>query len=100
VAIELTLFHAPTDPQSIAGARADQLHGLSVQLSNECQCGSRIAAIGEGKGPHRVTLFCNRCEEHRGWLPNEAHVFLTEVVRIFGTPKTPIKIQRKQSKGE
>jgi hypothetical protein len=98
--IELALFPAPPHPQSIAGARADQLHGLSVQLSDKCRCGSSVAIIGEGKGPHRAALFCNRCEQHRGWMPNEAHAFLSEVVRIFGTPKTPIRVRRKQTIGE
>ena len=63
----------------------DPLCGLAVQLFDRCQCGSYDAVIGEGKGPHRASLFCNRCEKHRRWMANEAHVFVTEVVKKFGS---------------
>ena len=88
------------DSRRRADAPIDPLHGLSAQLSDTCQCGSREAIIGEGKGPHRAAFFCSRCESHRGWMANEAHAFVSEVVKKFGKPTTPIKIRRKRSKGE
>jgi hypothetical protein len=74
---------------------ADFLRGLAVQLSDRCRCcGSYDAVIGEGKGPHRAAFFCSRCERHRGWMANEAHAFVSEVVNKFGKPPTLIKIRR------
>ena len=74
---QLDLFAAPSDRRRhLAAAPADPLCGLAVQLSDRCQCGSYDAVIGEGKGPHRASLFCNRCERHRRWMANEAHAFL------------------------
>lgn len=79
----------------------DHLRGLAVQLSDGCpSCGSRDAIIGKGKGPCHAALFCTRCARHRGWVPNQAHAFVTEVVKKFGRPITPIRIQRKQNAGE
>jgi hypothetical protein len=98
--IQFDLFAASSDPLNHADLRIDPLHGLSVQLSDVCQCGSCDAVIGEGKGPHRASLFCRQCERHRGWMPNEAHAFVAEVVKKFGKLTTPIRIQRKRSEGE
>jgi hypothetical protein len=92
--IQLDLFPQLTE------APTDFSHGLVVQLSDCCQCGSCDTVIGEGKGPHSASLFCSRCERHRGWIANEAHVFVTEVVKKFGKPTTPIKIRPQQSEGE
>jgi hypothetical protein len=33
-------------------------------------------------------------------MPNKAHAFVTELVKRFGKPTTPIRIQREKSKGE
>jgi hypothetical protein len=83
--MQLDLFAAPADRRRhLAAAPADPLCGVAVQLSDRCQRGSYDAVIGEGKGPHRASLFCNRCEKHRRWMANEAHVFVAEVVRKFG----------------
>ena len=93
--IQLHLFAAPSDRgRHLTAAPADPLRGLTVQLSDRCQCGSYDAVIGEGKGPHRASLFCSRCERHRGWMANEAHVFVTAVVKKFGKPTAPIRIRR------
>ena len=94
---QLDLFASSAAPQSNAQAPIDLLHGLSAQLSDTCQCGSTDAIIGEGKGPHRASLFCGRCGKHRGWMPNEAHAFVTAVVQKFGNPTTSIRIRRKQT---
>jgi hypothetical protein len=64
--IQLDLFEVLSDPPRHADVPIDPLHGLSVQLSDSCQCGSCDVVIGEGKGPHRASLFCRRCDGHRG----------------------------------
>jgi hypothetical protein len=95
---QLDLFTAPANqPSRSPTTPADPLCGLVVQLSDRCRCGSCHAVIGEGKGPHRASLFCSRCEKHRGWMANEAHVFVAEVVKNFGKPKVPIRIQRSKN---
>jgi hypothetical protein len=98
MAIQLDFFTASSS--QFAAAPADSLHGLAVQLSDCCQCGSCDAVIGEGKGSHRVSFLCSFCERHRGWMANEAHAFVSEVVNKFGKPTTPIRVQRKKSTGE
>jgi hypothetical protein len=99
--IQRDLFAAPSDRRRhLAAAPADPLRGLAVQLSDRCQCGSHDVVIGEGKGPHRASLFCSRCEKHRGWMANEAHAFVAEVVKKFGKPTAPIKIQRRKNNKE
>jgi hypothetical protein len=99
--VQLDLFTAPANQlRRSAAAPADPLNGLVVQLSDRCRCGSCHAVIGEGKGPHRASLFCARCEGHRGWMPNEAHAFVAEVIRKFGKPKVPIRIQRSKTNKE
>jgi hypothetical protein len=99
--IQLDLFTAQSDPpRQLAAAPADCLLGLTVCLADACQCGSQISVIGEGKGPHRASLFCGLCDRHRGWMANEAHAFVSSVVTEFGKPTTPIKVRRKTSEGE
>jgi hypothetical protein len=97
---QFDLFATPPDPLRHADVPIDPLHGLFVQLSDTCQCGSRDVAVGEGKGPHRASFFCSRCDRHRGWMSNEAHAFLTEVVKNFGKPTVPIRIRRKKNEGD
>ena len=96
VTMQLNLFASSANSQGSAPAPIDPLHGLSAQLSDTCQCGSHDAVIGEGKGPHAASLFCNGCERHRGWMANEIHLFVAEIVKKFGKPTTPIRIQRKK----
>ena len=95
--IQLHLFAAPSDRGRHLTAAADPLRGLAVQLSDSCQCGSYDAVIGEGKGPHRASLFCSKCERHRGWMANEAHAFVTQVIEKFGKPTAPIRIRRNRT---
>ena len=98
--MQFDLFTASSNSPRHADGLIDPLHGLSAQLSDTCQCGSHDAVIGEGKGSHRAAFFCSRCEGHRGWMANEAHAFIAEVVKKFGKPTKPIKIRRNNSEGE
>jgi hypothetical protein len=96
--IQLNRFTARVDPQRRSNAPIDLLYGLSAQLSDTCQCGLHDAVIGEGKGPHRAAFFCSQCERHRGWMANEAHAFVTALIRKFGKPPRPIRIRRQKTK--
>jgi hypothetical protein len=98
--MQLELFAGPVESQSHERVPIDPLYRLFAQLSDTCRCGSSDAVIGEGKGSHRAAFFCGRCEGHRGWMANEAHAFVAEVVKKFGKTTKPIKIRRKQSEGE
>ena len=73
-------------------AASDVLLGLAVELPDHCHCGSTLAAIEAGVGPHCAGLRC-ACGRHRGWLATAAHKFLTETVRRFGRPTEPIQIR-------
>jgi hypothetical protein len=93
--MQLDLFTAQSDPpRQLAAVPTDCLDDLAVRLADACQCGSHIAVIGEGKGPHRASFLCGRCDRHRGLMGNEAHAFVASVVRKFGKPTKPIRIQR------
>ena len=70
------------------------LAGLIVSLPDACRCGADVARIGPPAGPHLAELRCARCERHRGWLPRQAHAFLTEIINKFGRPTDPIAIRR------
>lgn len=97
---QLDLFAAPLDPPHRADVPINPLHGSSVQLSDTCQCGSCDVVIGEGKGAHRAAFFCSQCDRHRGWMANEVHSFVVQVIQKFGKSTTPIRIRRKRSKEE
>ena len=73
------------------------LVGLAVKLPDACRCKTNVAQIGAPCGPHLAELRCVRCERHRGWLPREAHQFLTEITSRFGRPTEPIAIRRGKS---
>jgi hypothetical protein len=51
---------APVEPKPYAS-----IGGLTVHLDKHCRCGSTIAVIVEGKGPHAAALQCPRCETFR-----------------------------------
>jgi hypothetical protein len=53
-------------------------------------CGSNVAAIHPGRGPHAAELRCADCGAHRGWMPAEAHTFLNQMAARFGAPSEPI----------
>jgi hypothetical protein len=73
------------------------LLGLPVRLPDLCHCGSTLAAIESGRGPHIAGLRC-ACGQHRGWLSRASHKFLTETVRRFGRPTQPIRIRAPQAR--
>src|SRR6516225_5717211 len=52
--MQFDLFTTPSDAPA---APTDPVQGVSVRLSDRCQCGSCDAVIGEGKGPHRHRCF-------------------------------------------
>ena len=67
------------------------IHGLAVRLPDRCSCGSREAIIGGGKGRLGASLFCSRCESHRGLLPVQVHTFLTRSSTCLDAPPHPPK---------
>ena len=73
-------------------AASDLLLGLPVELPDLCHCGSILAAIEAGAGPHHAGLRC-ACGRHRGWVSTAAYNFLTETVKWFGRPTEPIQIR-------
>jgi hypothetical protein len=73
-------------------AAPDALLGLPVQLPDLCRCGSMLATIEVGCGPHRAGLRC-ACGRHRGWVSGVCHKFLTETVKRFGRPTESIRIR-------
>jgi hypothetical protein len=79
----------------VAEAPAGPLDGLAVRLPDRCRCGRHVAQIARGVGPHLAALECVHCRMFRGWLPREAHRFLTELVNKFGRPIEPIAIRRR-----
>jgi hypothetical protein len=84
---QLNMFVATPEERS-------PLIGLTVRLPDHCRCGSDVARIGPPVGPHLAELRCAHCGHHRGWLPRQAHQFLTETVNTFGRPSEPIAIRR------
>src|SRR5262245_54799640 len=88
---QLDLLEQATSPA------ADVLFGLSVQLPDLCRCGSTLASIEAGRGPHCAGLRC-ACGRHRGWVSGASHKFLTETVRRFGRPAQPIRIRASQAR--
>jgi hypothetical protein len=71
-------------------------HGLRVQLKTgrRCECGSDMAIVGRGDGPHAAELTCARCRAHRAWLSHETASWISTVTSKFGAPTTPIILRR------
>jgi hypothetical protein len=80
-----------------ATSNADSLLGLTVQLPDLCRCGSSLASIEAGRGPHHAGLRC-ACGRHRGWVSGASHKFLTEAVKRFGRFTEPIQIRALQAR--
>ena len=80
-------MRAPRQPIDLA-------HGLVVRLPAACRCGSEVATIAAGAGPHAAALRCLRCERHCRWLSHQEHQFIAEIVAKFGRPIAPIAIRR------
>jgi hypothetical protein len=74
-------------------ATADPLIGMEVNLPRHCQCGHDTLHIGPGRGPHRGSLHCARCQRHCGWLSHESAKFLYEVINHFGRPTKPVCVR-------
>jgi hypothetical protein len=72
----------------------DRSHGLAMQMPSVCQCGTALAVIGPGKGPHAAALHCAECDVHRGWVPHATHRFLIELINRFGQPAEPIVVRQ------
>ena len=53
-------------------------------------CGSNVATVHIGRGPHAAELRCGDCGAHRGWMPKEAHAFLIQTAARFGVRTEPI----------
>jgi hypothetical protein len=77
-----------------AHAVNDDLVGLAITLPEHCpRCSGHAAVVGAGRRPHVAAILC-LCGRHLGWMSHEAFSFLSETVRRFGRPTTPIQIRR------
>jgi hypothetical protein len=68
--------------------------GLVVDLQDACACGTNLAVIGAGSGPHLASLRCQACDHHRGWVSRQSYNFLTKTTEQFGRTDEPIKVRR------
>jgi hypothetical protein len=90
VNLQLDLFQEGTTPPNV-------LFGLHVELPDLCCCGSRLAVIEAGRGPHHAGLRC-ACGRHRGWVSGASHKVLTEAVKRFGRFTEPTRIRALQAR--
>jgi hypothetical protein len=70
---------------------ADPLIGRAVCIATVCwRCGTNVALINPGRGPHAAELRCRNCDAHYQWLSHAAHQaiakFLAEIGNQFGAP--------------
>jgi hypothetical protein len=69
---------------------ADPVMGKAVQTNKGCLCGTSIAVICAGRGPHAAELRCQNCDRHVQWLSHADHQavarFLDEFGNQFGAP--------------
>src|SRR5262245_44754025 len=67
------------------------LASLRAQLPDSCRhCGSKIATIARGRGPHAAELKRQICDLRRGRLSKSTADALTKVVNLFGAPTAPV----------
>ena len=74
-----------------------------MKLPNTCsKCGDLVAIVGPGKPPHCVSLLCQSCGLHRGWISRANYTFLNEVISKFGAPREPVafRISQYETGGE
>jgi hypothetical protein len=70
---------------------ADPLIGTALAM-NECcgRCGTNVAIICAGDGPHHAQLRCRNCDQHWQWLSRADYettrTFLAEITDHFGAP--------------
>jgi len=71
---------------------ADPLWGLQAYMPRPCSCGHDLFQMGVGRGPHRVSLYCTKCEGYGGDLANAAARFLAAVICRFGRLTEPVVV--------
>jgi hypothetical protein len=91
--MESVVMNIGIQPDLFPNTARDPVLGLTARLQKPCRCGSTLATIGAGKGPHAVALYCEQCAVHRGWASHETHRFLTEIIKNFGLPTEPVTIK-------
>jgi hypothetical protein len=70
---------------------ADPLIGRAVCIATACfRCGTNVALINPGRGPHAAELRCRNCDAHRQWLSHTDYEtiarFFAEFENQFGAP--------------
>jgi hypothetical protein len=70
---------------------ADPLIGRAVCIETVCwRCGTNVALINPGRGPHAAELRCRNCDAHRQWLSHTDYETITrfyaEIENKFGAP--------------
>jgi uncharacterized protein (DUF736 family) len=59
-------------------------------MNETCGCGTNVAVICAGRGPHVGELRCRNCDAHWQWLSRldyeTARAFITEVNNLWGAP--------------
>jgi hypothetical protein len=70
---------------------ADPLVGRTVCLATACwRCGTNVALINPGRGPHAAELRCRNCDSHVQWLSQADYTtianFFAEFENQFGAP--------------
>jgi hypothetical protein len=64
--------------------------GIVVHPPGRCSCSTELAVIDDTG----TILRCSTCLALRGRLSQPTCDFITETIRLFGTPTTPITIRR------
>jgi hypothetical protein len=91
--MQLDLF-TPSSAITTVSSSTVGLAGLCVTLPSGCHaCGSNSSS----SGPHWASVVCD-CGAHRGWLPRQAAIFITDIIDNIGRPTQPIIIRKDQSK--
>jgi hypothetical protein len=61
--------------------------GVKVHLHTPCtRCGSKVGAIGVGRGPHPAELCCSNCIAHQRWLSERERQI---AIRVAASPHAP-----------
>jgi hypothetical protein len=85
---------------------ADPLMGRAVSLAHVCwRCGTNIALINPGRGPHTAELRCRNCDAHVQWLGRadyqEIAKFFAEIGSLFGAPAEILyRVKPREQTGE
>jgi hypothetical protein len=71
---------------------ADPLVGKAVCIAPVCgRCGTNVALINRGRGPHAAELRCRNCDAHYQWLAHADYQaigeFVAEISNQFGAPQ-------------